>query len=550
MPQTREHLDICRLLGVRAGLVALTKVDLLGELGPEWVELVRADLAALAADTFLEGAPVVPVSVRTGEGLEALKAHLFRLTREVPHRPAEGPALLPVDRTFSLRGFGTVVTGTLLSGSLQAEDAVSLLPGSPGPFRVRGLQVHGASVAQASAGSRVAVNLSGVEADAVSRGQVLVRHGEVPQTRMLDVEVSVLPAADRALPRRSRWLMHLGTCQVDATLALLDLPGLEPGETGLAQLRLAEPVAALPGQRFILRGSRVLPGRGATVAGGRVLSTTPPKRRRGSAEAVAALVDADLDTRLLWHLRQAGYAGLTEADLFGRMAVGHKPLTRALELAGTRGHALLVDKERRLYLSADVFAGMKARALALLEDFHRREPLAEGMGREELRQRLSSALEPRLLQKLVSALVDEGKVEGAGEALRLKGRGRAMTLDEAGARARMVTALAAAALAPPTVNELARTVALPPTRVHELLATAVVEGLVVRVSEELYFDARALAELRSRLVAHLQEHKDITTQGFKELVAQTRKFVIPLSEYFDREKVTLRVGEKRILRRA
>lgn len=582
MPQTREHLDICRLLGVRGGVVVLTKADLLEGLGREWEALLRADVAELCAGTFLEGAPVLPVSSRTGAGLEALVAELSRQAAALPARPGEGPALLPVDRAFTLKGHGTVVTGTLLSGALAVDDAVSLLPALPGPFRVRALQVHGRPVPQAAAGARVAVNLAGVEAVAVERGAVLVREGEVPATRALDVEVAALPAAERALPRRSRWRVHLGTRQVEGTLALLGPDALAPGETALGRLRLAAPVAALPGQRFILRGSRALPGRGATVAGGRILSTTPPRRRRraaagegaagaagaegaggGPAAELALLREADLEGRLRWHLRQAGWAGLTQGALFGRLGgVGQKALGRALELASARGLALLVDREKRLYVGAEALEGLTRRALALLADHHAREPLSEGLPREELRQRLSGALEPRLFARVLAALCEgggpgagaaegrEAPAEADGERVRLKGRGPSLSAPESLVRGRMVEALALAALAPPTVAELARAHGLPAPRVHELLRTAAGDGLVVRVSDELYFDAGALAGLRERLVAHLQAHRDITTQAFKELVGQTRKFVIPLSEYFDREKVTLRVGDKRVLRRA
>jgi selenocysteine-specific elongation factor len=549
MPQTREHLDICRLLGVRAGVIALTKSDLLAELGPEWRALVDADLAALTAGTFLEGAPVVPCSSRTGEGLDALKAALTRAAAALPKRPSEGPAFLPVDRVFTIKGFGTVVTGTLLSGVLAVDEAVALLPGLPGPFRVRGVQVHGQAVAKVEAGARAAVNLAGVEPEALHRGMVLVRSGELPETRMLDVELSLLPAAEVPLPRRRKLLLHLGTAQVEATVALLDMERLEPGETALAQLRLDAPVGALVGQRFILRGSRALPGRGATVAGGRVLSIAPPRRRKGGAAVVAPLLEADPATQLGWLLRQAGYRGLTQQELFGRSGLGPKVLTRALELMGSKGAALLVDRERRLYLSGEVFEGLQGRALALLAAFHEREPLREGLPREELRQRLSAELDPRAFGRVSQALVDSGRVELDKEVVRLKGRGRTLSLGDEAARTRLAAELSAAGLAPPTVNELSQKLQLPGPRLQDLLKVMVTQGVVVRVSEELCFDAGALSGLRERLVAHLREKREITTQAFKEMVGQSRKFVIPLSEYFDREKVTLRVGEKRVLRR-
>ncbi|AKQ68980.1 Selenocysteine-specific translation elongation factor [Myxococcus hansupus] len=549
MPQTREHLDICRLLGVKAGVIALTKSDTLAELGPEWRALVEADLASLTVGTFLEQAPVVACSSRSGEGLDALRAALSRAAAALPERPLEGPSFLPVDRVFSMKGFGTVVTGTLLSGALAVEDAVSLLPGLPGPLRVRGVQRHGEAVGRVTAGQRAAVNLVGVEPEALHRGMVLVRAGELPETAMLDVALTLLPAAPAPLPRRTKLLLHLGTAQVEATVALLDVERLEPGETTLAQLRLASPVGALVGQRFILRGARALPGRGATVAGGHVLSIASTRRRKGSAALVAPLLEADPGAQVAWLLRQAGYRGLTQPELFGRSALGPRVLTRTLELLGARGGALLVDRERRLYLSGEVFEGLQGRALSLLATFHEREPLRDSLSREELRQRLSAPLDARVFQRVLQALVEGGRVELEREGVRLKGRGRTLTLGESAARTRLAVELSAAGLAPPTLSELEQKLQLPEARLKELLGVLVAEGVVVRVTEGLWFEARALTALRERLVAHLREKKEITTQDFKEMVGQSRKFVIPLSEYFDREKVTLRVGEKRVLRR-
>jgi len=549
MPQTREHLDICRLLGVKGGVVAVTKSDLLPELGAEWMELLEADLRSLTQGTFLEEAAIVPCSAKTSQGLDDLKRAIAAVARSLPSRPSEGPVYLPVDRAFTVKGFGTVITGTLLSGHLALEEAVSLLPGLPGPLRVRGLQIHGQMVEKAAAGQRLAINVAGVEADAVSRGMALVRHDELPESRMLDVELTLLPAAEDPLPARRKLLLHLGTAQVEATVALLDRESLEPGRTCFAQLRLAAPLAALPEQHFILRGARALAGRGATLAGGRVLAVSTGRRRKGASEVLAPLVDAGADARVAWLLEQSGYRGLTARELFARSGAAQKQVTRALELLSTRGQAILLDKERRLYLSGAVFQKLRERALSLVEDFHAREPLKEGLPKEELRRRLSQELDPKLLARLLPALEGEGKVEVHGDVVRVRGKGRALTKSDEGDRARVVEELARAGLAPPRVEEMAQGLHLPAARVAELLKTASAEGLVVKVADDMYFDRRALDGLKEKLVGHLKEHKEITTQAFKEMVGQTRKWVIPLSEYFDREKVTLRVGEKRVLRK-
>ncbi|WP_242372856.1 selenocysteine-specific translation elongation factor, partial [Anaeromyxobacter sp. SG26] len=291
MPQTREHLDICRLLGVPRGLVAVTKSDLLPGLGADWLPLLEQDIREATKGTFLEGAAVLPVSSTTGEGLDELRAEIARLAGEVTERPADGPVFLPIDRAFSMKGFGTVVTGTLLSGQIAEGDEAALLPSPQGApaLRVRSVQVHGKAAPRALAGQRTAVNLPGIEPTAVARGQALVHAGVVPPSSILDAEVTLLAAAPRPLKHRAKLLLHVGTAQVPAAVALLDRAELRPGETAFAQLRLGAPVAALPGQRFILRGFAVLEGRGKTVGGGRVLAVAAPRRRRGRPEATRQL---------------------------------------------------------------------------------------------------------------------------------------------------------------------------------------------------------------------------------------------------------------------
>ncbi len=548
MPQTREHLDICRLLGVRAGVVALTKSDLLAELGADWKQLVESDLAALTAGTFLEGAPVVPCSAKTGEGLAALRSELSALLRAVPGRSPEGPLFLPVDRAFSVKGFGTVVTGSLLSGQLAVDEAVALLPAFPGPFRVRGLHAHGKPAERLSAGSRAAVNLAGVEAAAISRGAVLCRHGEVPTSRILDVELELLAAAVGPLPAQKKLLLHLGTAQVPATVALLGNSLLAPGDRALAQLRLGAPVAALPHQRFVLRGSHVLPGRGATVAGGRVLAIDAPKRRRGRAERLRVLLEDDAEGRVAWLLDEAGARGLTAGECSVRSGQTPKALTRILERLGARSSAVLVDRGARLYLSSRALADLATRAHEVLEDFHAREPMREGLSKEELKQRLGLQSE-RVFARVLEALVGGREAELAGDRLRLPGRERALSPAARSERAQLAATVASANLAPPTVAELALRLSVPAARVIELLSVAQAEGDLVKVSEELYFGRAPLEALKERLVAELKAQGSLSTQGFKDLVGQSRKYVIPLSEYFDRERVTLRVGERRVLRR-
>ncbi|MDX2012215.1 MAG: selenocysteine-specific translation elongation factor [Myxococcaceae bacterium] len=550
MPQTREHVDICALLGVRRGVLVVTKADLLPGLGDGWLELLEAELRGLVAGTFLEGAALVPVSAKTGDGLGALKAELGRLaatlSTEPSARSSDGPLFLPIDRAFTIKGFGCVVTGTLWSGRLAVADEVALLPGLEGPVRLRGLQQHGKPVERAQAGERVAVNVMGVEMQDVTRGMALVRKGELSPARVLDVELTLLPSLEAPLPRRTRQLITVGTEQVEAVVRLLDVDALRPGETCFAQLRLAHLVAAMPQLRFVVRGTRAVAGRGATVGGGRVLALDAPRRRAGASKVLAELAGADLPQRLLWLTTQAGYVGLTERELFARASASQKELARALEASAARGQVVLVDKEARRFVSGAVLTALQQRTRATLDRFHAEHPEADGLPKEELRQRLGVPHE-RTLARVLAPLVEAKTLEVDKELLRLPGRGRAFTEATNALRAELVTVLEAAQLQPPLLADLAAKVKTPAPRVTELLATLAAEGLVVRAGE-LHFAASAIAMLEAKLVAFLTEKGRITTQEFKDLSGLSRKFLIPLAELFDARKVTLRVGDVRTLR--
>lgn len=549
MPQTREHVDICALLGVRRGVLVVSKADLLPGLGEGWLELLEGELRALCTGTFLEGAPLVAVSAKTCDGLEALKALVAKQVEELERehgRVADGPLFMPVDRAFSVKGFGCVVTGTLLSGRLSGDDEVSLLPGLPGPLRVRGLQQHGASVAKAAAGERAAVNVTGVETHEVHRGMALVRTGELEATKVLDVELTLLPSVERPLPRRSRQLVTVGTAQSEAVVRLLDVDSLEPGATCFAQLRLAQPVAAMPQLRLILRGTRALPGRGATLGGGRVLVLSPPRRRKGASALLAELAVAQADERVVWLAAQAGSRGLTDKELFARASASPKELTRALETSAARGRLVLVDKEQRRFLAASVVGALQQRVLASLNRFHDEQPEAEGVPREELRQRLGVPSE-KTLSRVLAPLLEAGSVEAEKELLRLPGRGRAFTEAVSALRREALATLATAGLQPPLVADLAARLKVPEARLVQVLAGLATEGRVVRAGV-LFFDAAAIAALEQRLVTFLTEHASLSTQQFKDLTGLSRKFLIPLAELFDARKVTLRVGDTRVLR--
>jgi len=550
MPQTREHLDICGLLGVRAGVLVVTKCDLLPGLGDGWLELLEGELRALCAGTFLEGAPLVTVSAKTGEGLDGLRECIARqvaaLEQETQLRTADGPVFLPVDRAFTVKGFGCVVTGTLLSGRLGVEDEVSLEPGGPARLRVRGLQQHGAAT-KVSCGERVAVNVVGVETNEVHRGMVLVRPGELSSCRVLDVELTLLPSVEQPLGRRTRQLVSLGTAQVEAVVKLLDVEALRPGETCFAQVRFARPVAAMPQLRLVLRGSKAVSGRGATLGGGRVLTLDPPRRRAGAARLLESLSAATLDQRLVWLTAQAGYRGLTDKELFARASAAQKELGKTLEACSARGQLVLVDKEQRRFLAGAVVVALQKRAVAAVDRFHHEHPEAEGLSREELRTRLEVPHE-KTFARVLTALAEQKLLEVDKELVRVPGRGRTFTEAANRLRAELSQVLTEAGLTPPLVSELAARFHVSEARALEVLQGLTQEASLVRAGA-LFFDARAIAALEEKVIDFLSKNASLTTQQFKELTGLSRKFLIPLAELLDARKITLRVGEARVLRR-
>jgi len=553
MPQTREHLDICGLLGIRNGFVALNKVDLVD---PEWLGLVTEDLRKELTGTFLEEAPVVPVSARTGAGLDALRQTLRRLGSAVEKRPADAPAFLAVDRSFSKTGFGTVVTGTLVSGQLRLEDEVAVVPdpgGRLGGLKVRGLQSHGHTLETAQAGQRLAINLSGIERTEIRRGQVLTHAGELRAEAVLECGLELLPGA-RPLRTRTQMQLHTGTAHSMATVQLVGRDSLLPGERAYARLHCEEPVAALPGQRYLLRGTTTLAGRGTTFAGGPILAVLPPRFQRRQAEAwlqdLDRLEHGSLGERLEVLLRRAGLGGEDLSGLSLRTGHGRRTVERELEPMLARQAAVKLDRDPARYASGEVVRDLQDRAEAQLRDFHAAQPLLPGMPAESLRASLDAELDPRLFRLVMAGLERAGRARLEAELARLSTH--RVALDAAGAslEAELEGAYRQAGLAPPRVEEAAQKTGRPAAEVQELLRHLVRERRLVHLTGDLFIHAEALAELEQRLVAHLQAHQAITTQEFKGMVGGSRKHVIPLAEYFDRLKVTLRVGDKRVLRRA
>lgn len=546
MPQTREHFDICRLLGVKRGAVVITKADLLPGLGDDWRSLLAHDISTLVEGSFLEAAKCLEVSAKQSLGLEALGEEIAVLFSDSTESPsAGGPFFMPIDRVFTVKGFGCVVTGTVHSGHLARGDAVTLVPGDEAAgagLRVRGLQMHGREVALVKAGTSAAVNVSGLEAGQLHRGMALIRAGQLTGVRSLDVELTWLASNARALPRRSRQLISAGAMHTEVVLKLIDSERLAPGETGFAQLRLGRPIAALAGQRFIVRGTQSVAGRGVTAGGGKVLAVNTRRRRRGDDAALGQLTSDDICARVRWLLAEAGPLGLTEAQLFSRGAHSMKAVTRTLELLATRGQAILVDSERR-WLGGAVMESLRHRAIARLEAFHAATPGGASISREELRQRLG-LLHERVFAKVIEGLAGSKIIDVKNEFVQLAGRGQRIDSLFSGDEARVLAVYKAMGLAPVSTDLMAARAGLAVELAHNLVSLLLRKGALVRAGS-LVFDADAVAALEKRVLAFFDSNLSMSTTQFKELTGQSRKYAMPLAEYFDAKQVTLRAGDMR-----
>lgn len=544
MPQTREHLDICQLLGVKRGLVALTKSDLVA---PDWLDLVREELRDYLQGSFLAAAPIVAVSSRSGAGLEELRRQLGTMADEPASRRSDGAFRLPIDRVFTTAGFGTIVTGTLLSGSIKTGDELEILPGMI-KSRVRGMQSHGGESEKGEAGERLAINLHGVEHSAVNRGDTLAPPGVYTATATADVLVSCLRSARKALKHRATLRLHAATCEVAAQLILLDRDCLEPGDTGYAQLRLAKPALLLPEDPFVLRSYSPA----TTVGGGRVLDPAPPRRRRRSAEALTLLDAAAAGEHAAMTAAMiAGslLTGLPHTELVKRTGFSLKKLETIIQPLLASGAIILACRDPRIYISREAFAGLKDHLCKAVEIFMLQNPLKQGIGREELRSRLPKRSDSRFFTALLGSLEKEGKLQSEHDIVKLHCKPGETGGVESALTVRIELLLQQAGSQPPTLKELGEILQLPEKLLLGHLHLLAREKKAVKVKNDIFHSPAAIETIRGRLVDFLKTHGEIAPLQFREITGLSRKFMIPLLEYFDQEKLTIRVGDKRVLRR-
>jgi selenocysteine-specific elongation factor len=546
MPQTREHLEICSLLGVESGLIALTKTDIADE---EFIELVREDVAELAEGTFLEGAPMIPVSATTGEGVEDLREALFKLASTIKARDAKGLFRLPVDRVFTIKGFGTVVTGTAASGALKKEDEVVALPGDT-RAKVRGIEVHGEQVDKCYAGNRVALNFSGVSVEDFNRGDVIALPNAFETTRMIDVHLSSLvkPGASsspRPLEDRASMRLHIGTREVPVVVALLDRSELAPGDKCFAQLRSREKFLACPGDRFVLRAFSPA----HTVGGGVVLDPSPVRHKGNKpqvAETLETLRTGEPAERLEAYLTLRAGRGLLPAEAQVMLGTTLEQARNLLGGAVKRELAVVTDAKTKRHIDKSYLEKLEGIALGVLEKFHADNPLQKGLGLEELRTRFPRHIDPRLVDFALERMAQNGLVSIEGKLIRASSFTVTLSTEDTALRTKVTEAIAARGYEAPTLDEAAALVGEDAKALKPVLDYLVEDERLVRTKEGLYFDSGGIGALTERVIALLAEQGQITVPEVKEFAKVSRKYLIPLVELLDNRQITRRNGDVRV----
>jgi selenocysteine-specific elongation factor len=550
MPQTREHLAILDILRVNGGVVALTKIDMVGEdeqSRAEWLDLVEADLLAVLQNTVLQGAPIVRVSARMGWGIPELKAALSACLAERPPRPDLNRPRLPVDRVFTIAGFGTVVTGTLLDGRLQVGDEVEILPtGLRG--RVRGLQTHKQKEQVAVPGSRTAVNISGVAIDELQRGQVVAHPGNYRSSQRLDVHFRLLPDVSLPLKHNTDVKLFIGAAEVVARLRLLGVEELAPGKEGWLQLELAEPVVAMRGDRYILRR----PSPGETLGGGAVVEPHPKGRhKRFAAETLdrlEALAQGTPTDILLQSLFASGAA--TFKDLAARSNLDASQARQATQELLAAGQMLVLEGEPAaprpddLVVSLNLWEQIAARVAQEIDAYHKTYPLRRGMPREELKSRLKDLFRPspRLFNAALRRLVSEAKLQEAGPLVHRPGHAIRFNPQQEQNIQRLMARFAASPYAPPTVKECQSEVG------EDVLAALIDLERLVAVAPDVLFRQEDYARMVADVRRMIQQNGSLTVAQARDHFNTSRRYVLAFLEYLDAVGITTRQGDERRLK--
>ncbi|HBC92270.1 MAG TPA: selenocysteine-specific translation elongation factor [Pelotomaculum sp.] len=546
MPQTREHLDILQLLQVQKGIVVLTKTDLVED---DWLELVEEEVRDFLKGTVLEGAPVLKVSAVTGQGIRDLLEKIDQLAGQTASRVSFGPPRLPVDRVFTITGFGTVVTGTLVSGLLRVGDSVEIQPQRL-VARVRSLQVHGEKVEAVEAGQRVAVNLAGLELEQVGRGSVVAGVKTLTPSNRVDIHLLLLDSAARPLKNRARVRFYLGTSETLGRVSLLDREEMEPGTLAYAQVELEEQLVAARGDRFVIRSYSPM----ETIGGGTVIDPLPRrKHKRFRSEVLSALATRERGTpaELVNQFLTTGSGLHISGEISTGTGLKNEEIDEAASELVKEGRVKMISGDgKTYYVSSVIYQRWSAAVVQLIETYHRDFPLREGYPREDLRSRKFQALKSRVFQMLLLEMEKDGLLRVTPQAVALQDFAAGPSPQQEKLVSQIKQELKAFAFLPPSWHELSRGAGLDEVFATELLQYMLRTGDLVKIAEELYFLKDVLADARQEVSRSLRDKGEITVAEVRDLLQTSRKFALPLLEYFDREKLTRRVGDKRLPGRA
>ncbi len=542
MPQTREHMEICTLLDVQHGMVAVTKIDMVDE---EWLELALEDIGDFGGE-FIQDLDKFRYAF-AGCGRNGSDGGVFQKGSldKIPER--SDLFRLPIDRVFAMKGFGTVITGTLISGRVQVGDAIMIYP-SGITSKVRGIQVHNNSADEARAGLRTAINFQGLEKEAISRGEVLSKPNTLEASYMVDVSFHYLAGNKKPIKNRTRIRFHTGTSEVLGNLILLDREDLAPGEDTVVQLRLDTAVALVKDDRFVIRSYSPI----YTIGGGKVLNPIPLKHKRfkpDTVEGLKALGHQAPEAIILFHVEASGYQGVSFSHLKMMTNLPDKQLENVLQGLLSQKTLIQVDKENRIYIHHICSERLKNDTQRQLAEYHMANPLKPGMSKEELKTKFPPLLTSKLFNLTLNQMIKEKEIVQDENIIRLASHAVSLGGKQADVKDKILKTYLNAGLQPPYFKELAKSLDTDVSRSREVLMHLVNEGTIVKVKEELFFHAEAINTLKKRLVTFLEAQGEITTPQFKEMTGVSRKYVIPLAEHFDSTNATLRVGDVRKLRK-
>ncbi|NWF98136.1 MAG: selenocysteine-specific translation elongation factor [Nitrospirae bacterium] len=531
MPQSKEHLQICNLLKIKSGLIAVTKADLVEQ---DWLELVKEDVKEFVRGTFLEGAEIIPVSSKSMFNIELLKERIKDIALKVEPKPIKGLFRLPIDRVFTLKGFGTVVTGTAILGSISVDNDIEILPSNI-KSKVRGLHSHGKAIHSAYAGQRVAINLQGVDKDSIQRGDVVVIPGKLMPTGKIDAKIELLSDAP-VLKTRSLVHFHLGTSETTARVILFGQSELKPGENCYGQFRLSSPVVAMSGDRYIIRRFSPL----ETIGGGEVLDPLSFRRSfRESVEDLKIFEIGSLSDKIAAKIKRAGAFGIKTSIIEGWIKEEIPSIKESIKYLKEKNTVLQFED---ILIHRTIFDSFKNNVIQQLSEFHKANPLKPGMSKEELRIKLN--IEPRLFGNLISTL-NEIVIEK--EFVRLNSFKVALSDKDESTQLKIIQLLEKSEFQPPSKDEISQTLKIDPKKLQDILKLMSNEGKLIRISDTIYITSDVYEKIIKKMKDFFSKKPEMTVAEFRDILNTTRKYALPFLEYLDSHNVTLRVGDIRKL---